>query len=492
MSGPKSTLPRRTFPKSLALPLTLTLTALIVPTGLFGSDGAQCLPQCPSGKVGLCEDFSERDLGELLVVHGQPLSGEPGCRLQLQCTGTSKSEIQSSSEMLFGTLHMAGVFHTAWAQAPSTAVDSYLGWQIFIGDCHSAIVIDDGTLAILYEDPAGNCVGDPSLQCYLPIPGWAALASSPRNYELTWDAQKVVLSIDGVERVTASEATCGFPPPALPMRVDLNCNLDGALTGDHVLEVDALAAYRCTPGPTQLCLNSGRFVVETEWRTTQGVSGTGRAAPLTRDTGYFWFFDDDNVEEVVKVLNGCGLNDRFWVFAGGLTDVEVTTLVTDTVTGVAKQYRNALGSPFQPLQATDALAACPSLEGPYRVALDVPARPEDPRVDVLTPAYHLRVDSRITLSASGFWNLGFGRIGPNGDPARSCDGCPASGALGALIGRIGTGPAFLIGSGRTFIADRDGVLFLGSNDNAVGTCSGGPGSCYEDNQGSLRVTVTVE
>jgi hypothetical protein len=66
------------------------------------------------------------------------------------------------------------------------------------------------------------------------------------------------------------------------------------------------------------------------------------------------------------------------------------------------------------------------------------------------------------------------------------------GGLGALIGRIEAGAPFPVGSGRSFVADRDGVLFLGSNDNAVGTCTGFPGSCYDDNQGGLLVTMTVE
>ena len=48
------------------------------------------------------------------------------------------------------------------------------------------------------------------------------------------------------------------------------------------------------------------------------TSGTGTAVPLTSDTGYFWFFGSSNVEAVIKVLNACSLNQRFWVFAGGL------------------------------------------------------------------------------------------------------------------------------------------------------------------------------
>ena len=37
--------------------------------------------------------------------------------------------------------------------------------------------------------------------------------------------------------------------------------------------------------------------------------------------------------------------------------------------------------------------------------------------------------------------------------------------VGALIGRIGSGPAFAIGSRCDMIADRDGVLYLAMNEN---------------------------
>jgi hypothetical protein len=469
------------------------LIGLALPATLVAASGAQCLPQCPEETTGVCQDFSQADLGsDWITVHGQPESGEPGCRARLLCSESGKSEIQSVGEMTFGTLQMTGVYHTAWDQAPTTAIDSYIGWQIFVGDCHSAIVLDDGTLAVLFEDPAGDCSADPTLQCYLPIPNWASLASSPRTYELQWTAEKVVLSIDGVERVTASEATCGFSPPALPMKVDLSCNLDGAFAGDHVLEVDALAVYDCVPGATALCLNDGRFRVEADWRTDQNQSAPGMAVPLSRDTGYFWFFDDDNVEEVVKVLDGCTLNDRFWAFAGGLTNVEVETRVTDTLTGKTRTYHNTRGEPFQPLQDTGALESCPPLAGPYRAVFDVPARPEDSKTEILTPTFFLRTGQTVTVSATGTWNVGSGSTGPDGDPAGTCAGCPVPAGLGALIGRTASGSPFLVGSRESFVADRDGALFLGSNDNAVGTCNGFPGSCYDDNQGSLRVTLTVE
>ena len=115
----------------------------------------------------------------------------------------------------------------------------------------------------------------------------------------------------------------------------------------------------CTPATTSLCLNGGRFSVTATWRKTDGTSGQGRAIPLTNDTGYFWFFDSTNVEVITKVLNGCGLTNSYWVFASGLTNVEVTLTYTDTKTGTTRPYTNPLGSPFQPIQDTAAFSTCP-------------------------------------------------------------------------------------------------------------------------------------
>jgi streptogramin lyase len=115
----------------------------------------------------------------------------------------------------------------------------------------------------------------------------------------------------------------------------------------------------CVTDPTTLCLNNGRFRVTADWRTRDGSTGQGRGVSLTPDSGYFWFFDAANVEVVVKVLNGCGSNSRYWTFAGGLTDVNVTLTVTDTQTGVIKAYTNPQGTPFQPIQDTSAFATCP-------------------------------------------------------------------------------------------------------------------------------------
>jgi hypothetical protein len=114
----------------------------------------------------------------------------------------------------------------------------------------------------------------------------------------------------------------------------------------------------CTQTSTSLCLNNNRFRVTASWQTST-ASGQGAAVRLTSDTGYFWFFSSNNVEMVVKVLNGCPLNSRYWVFSGGLTNVFVTIEVTDTLTGAVKIYTNPINTAFLPIQDTSAFATCP-------------------------------------------------------------------------------------------------------------------------------------
>lgn len=125
--------------------------------------------------------------------------------------------------------------------------------------------------------------------------------------------------------------------------------------------LDATGGLPCVDGPNTLCLLNKRFKVEATYRTAQGQTGAGRAVRLTEETGYFWFFNQSNIEAVFKLLNACtpALGNRFWVFAGGLTDVEVTTTVTDTTSGAVKTYFNPLGTPFQPIADTGAFATCP-------------------------------------------------------------------------------------------------------------------------------------
>jgi hypothetical protein len=132
------------------------------------------------------------------------------------------------------------------------------------------------------------------------------------------------------------------PPRALGVRVD-------AATGGGA----------CSPSATAMCLNDNRFRVSATHEAPGQPIGNAQVVKLTDDTGYLWFFSATNVEAVVKVLNACGLNNRYWVFAGGLTNVRTVITVTDTDTGAVKTYTNPQGTAFQPIQDTSAFATCP-------------------------------------------------------------------------------------------------------------------------------------
>jgi hypothetical protein len=101
----------------------------------------------------------------------------------------------------------------------------------------------------------------------------------------------------------------------------------------------------CAAGPPGLCLLDSRFEVKAEYRDPHtGTLGMGVGVPLTDQSGTFWFFNQQNIELVVKVLDGRALTGKFWVFYGALSDVEYRITVTDTVTGASKQYHNPKGN----------------------------------------------------------------------------------------------------------------------------------------------------
>lgn len=62
---------------------------------------------------------------------------------------------------------------------------------------------------------------------------------------------------------------------------------------------------------------------------------------------------------LVKVIDGCGLNDRYWVFVAGTTNVEWTLDVRDVRTDQVKTNTNPLGVHSTATTDTEAFATCP-------------------------------------------------------------------------------------------------------------------------------------
>lgn len=173
----------------------------------------------------------------------------------------------------------------------------------------------------------------------------------------------------GVLRVEIS-TECPFAPPT-PFTIETT--VDPLPTGSYevqlVLPDDTLLATTqlevvdlgiCVPSDTVLCLNDRRFQVEVAFSAPNGQAGMGKAAPYTDDSGLFTFFNDENVELIVKVLNGCATQfNSYWVFSAGLTNVAVEITVTDTQNGQVKTYTNTQGDVFVSMLDTRAFETCP-------------------------------------------------------------------------------------------------------------------------------------
>ncbi len=120
------------------------------------------------------------------------------------------------------------------------------------------------------------------------------------------------------------------------------------------LDLPAAAPGPGCEGSAALCLGD-RFGIE-----IVNAEGSPASAITSDETGgRFYFFGNHDVNILVSVLNGCSLNNGFWVFAAATTDVEFDLTVTDTMTGATKSYSNQLGAGPGPVLDTEAFATCP-------------------------------------------------------------------------------------------------------------------------------------
>ncbi|HYG63351.1 MAG TPA: hypothetical protein VEL74_12275 [Thermoanaerobaculia bacterium] len=187
-----------------------------------------------------------------------------------------------------------------------------------------------------------------------------AVATPEGDFLLAWQHYTggPALSIGSVARIEANGQpagrvfnawnTWGFEGPSLTLDSGGQA-LVAWQTGDH-LEGNAEACFssglyarRIAVSSDVLPLRDGRFEVRVHWTDHSGFSGEGRATQLTADSGSFWFFGPENVELMVKVLDGWEINGHFWVFYASLTDVAFTLEVTDTATGLTRTYENPAG-----------------------------------------------------------------------------------------------------------------------------------------------------
>jgi len=142
-----------------------------------------------------------------------------------------------------------------------------------------------------------------------------------------------------------------------------NSVVDGAFSESFGTEIPFLTGMGfgpCVSGPTTLCLHNNRFRVEVEWETSTDQGQGVILNKLSDSSAVFYFFNPNNAEMLVKVLNACVPPfNRYWVFYAATTNVDFTVTVTDTQADVTKDFYNPLGRAALPIQDTQAFATCP-------------------------------------------------------------------------------------------------------------------------------------
>lgn len=246
------------------------------------------------------------------------------------CTCFSRSSVGSSSlpyqVIVFDDNGTAGSPGTFLGSVVATAnsvpeVGSYDFFNVSLAN--SGITLPDGSVyvGVYYNSNEHYVCGDRSAETAL---------------------RQIYHSSNGVNWADSAAAFSGSGPRSWAIRVE-----------------PVATQSACSPASDALCLEGGRFRVSATFETTTLSSGNAQAVKITDNTGYFWFFQNSNVEVVVKVLDGCSYNSRYWVFAGGLTDVRTILTVTDTLNGQVKTYVNPQHTAYEPIQDTNAFATCP-------------------------------------------------------------------------------------------------------------------------------------
>lgn len=131
---------------------------------------------------------------------------------------------------------------------------------------------------------------------------------------------------------TAAVATLIDNPYVLAIDRARSADLAPAEAPNRIRE----ASHGCTPGTFAACLQGGRFRVQ----ATHGGNAS-RVAASSSDSAVFWTFVSANWEIVAKVLNGCSVNNHFWVFSAGATSISYTLTVEDTTRDLLNFYSNA-------------------------------------------------------------------------------------------------------------------------------------------------------
>ncbi|MCM2314086.1 MAG: hypothetical protein NDJ92_02900 [Thermoanaerobaculia bacterium] len=153
---------------------------------------------------------------------------------------------------------------------------------------------------------------------------------------------ELIESNDGVGGTPNAQITRVLEPGPYFFRV---VGQPAGAEGSYRIALTCLLADRenfCVPDDTTLCLR-GRFSFRV--RATDPRTGSTFVAAPRRQNELYGIFsfpgatgNADNPEVFVKLIDGRSVNGRWWVFWGGLTDLDYAITVRDSFTRREKTY----------------------------------------------------------------------------------------------------------------------------------------------------------
>ena len=181
---------------------------------------------------------------------------------------------------------------------------------------------------------------------------WTDTSSNETEFRVE---QKVGGTFTDIGPATANATTIDVsaitPGSVNTFRVRANGTAGFSTYSNEATVTTPLLPFTCAPDATTVCLNGNRFRVSIAYRnqfavpvqTGNFVGARLNPAATNPDTAIFGFANPMDVEVVVRVVDARPFAPRFDLYYGGLTDVEYTVTVTDSVTGNSKTYRNNPG-----------------------------------------------------------------------------------------------------------------------------------------------------
>ncbi|MGE5233642.1 MAG: fibronectin type III domain-containing protein [Acidobacteriota bacterium] len=295
----------------------------------------------------------------------------------LSCFFSSSPNGSKAAEELFGHElgHTLGLGHSCGDSDSPPCGSSALYNDALM----RAIIHDDGRGARLNaDDKAGIAALYAQSSAPAAPTGLAAQAVSTSVIHLTWTDNATNESEYRIEERRIDESTfvpIGAvaanstsaqvpnldPATAYVFRVRANSASAGYSAYSNEAAAATLADVgACVASGQNACLASSRFKVYLSWVYPSSQTGSGQLAPLSSANAAVFYFDNpDDWQLLIKAIDGCALNNHYWVFWAATTNVQLTITVVDTQTGAVHVYFNPQGTAAPPVQDTSAFATCP-------------------------------------------------------------------------------------------------------------------------------------